>query len=110
MRSGAISAPPDERAPTGRTEMGSGGAAPRSRTMRGRRLHDIAAATAVASVVSGAPSTLHALVTGRGVLDSSRAAGTLLPGRKDRPGLLAGLAVHFALSGFWGAVLGLLLP
>jgi hypothetical protein len=78
--------------------------------MRGRRLHDIAVATAVASVVSGAPSTLHALATGRGVLDSARAAGTLLPGRVDRPGLIAGGIVHGAVSAFWGAVLGCLLP
>jgi hypothetical protein len=75
-----------------------------------RSLHDIAFATAVASVVSGAPSTLHALVTGRGVLDSARAAGTLVPGRLDRPGLIAGGVVHGAVSAFWGLVLGWLLP
>ena len=75
-----------------------------------RSLHDIAFATAVASVVSGVPSTLHALVTGRGVLDSARAAGTLVPGRLDRPGLIAGGVVHGAVSAFWGLVLGWLLP
>jgi hypothetical protein len=75
-----------------------------------RRLSDIAVATAVASVVSGAPSTLHAVATGRGVLDSARAAGTLLPGRVHRPGLIAGGVVHGVVSGFWGLVLGLILP
>jgi hypothetical protein len=50
------------------------------------------------------------LVTGRGVLDAARAAGTLLPGREERPGLIAGGIVHFAISGFWGVVLGLVLP
>lgn len=75
-----------------------------------RRLHDIAVATAVASVVSGALSTLHALVTGRGVLDAARAAGTLFPGREDRPGLIAGGIVHGVVSAFWGGLLGLFLP
>ena len=73
-------------------------------------MSDIAVATAVAATVSGAPSTLHALVTGRGILDSSRAAGVLLPGRRDRPDLAAGLAVHVGLSVFWGVLLGRLLP
>jgi hypothetical protein len=75
-----------------------------------RRLRDVATATAVTSVVSGAPSTLHAIATGRGVLDAARAAGTLVPGREDRPGLIAGGVVHFLISGFWGLVLGSVLP
>src|SRR5437763_5482423 len=75
-----------------------------------RRLHDIAVATAVASVVSGAPSTLHALATGGGVFDAACAAGTLVPGREDRPGLIAGAAVHGVVSAFWGVVLGRVLP
>jgi hypothetical protein len=75
-----------------------------------RDLRDVAVATVVASVVSGAPSTVHALATGRGVLDAARAAGTLVPGREDRPGLIAGVVVHGVISAFWGATLGLLLP
>jgi hypothetical protein len=75
-----------------------------------RPLHDITAAAAVASVVSGAPSTVHAVLTGRGVLDAARAAGTLLPGRADRPGLVAGGTVHVVVSAFWGVVLGRMLP
>src|SRR4051812_19933492 len=78
--------------------------------MATRRLHDIAMATAIASVVSGAPSTLHALLTGRGMLDAARAAGTLAPGRADRPGLVSGGVVHGVVSAFWGMVLGLTLP
>ena len=61
-------------------------------------------------MVSGAPSTAHAVLTGRGPLDAARAAGTLLPGRAERPGLLAGGVVHVAVSSFWGVVLGRLLP
>lgn len=75
-----------------------------------RRLRDVAVATAVASVVSGVPSTVHALGTGRGVLDAARAAGTVIPGREERPGLVAGGAAHVAISAFWGMVLGRLLP
>ncbi|HEX4820477.1 MAG TPA: hypothetical protein VFV00_09745 [Acidimicrobiales bacterium] len=75
-----------------------------------RPLTDIVRATAVASVVSGAPSTAHALLTRRNVLASTRAAGTLLPGRRDRPGVIAGGVVHFAISAFWGLVLGWTLP
>jgi hypothetical protein len=67
-------------------------------------------AAAVASVVSGAPSTVHAIVTGRSPLEAARAAATVLPGRRDRPGFFAGVAVHVAVSAGWGAVLGLVLP
>jgi len=73
-------------------------------------VRDITVATAVAAVVSGGPSTVHALATGRNVLDAARAAGTLFPGRRDRPGLIAGLVVHALISAFWGLVLGRLLP
>jgi hypothetical protein len=44
------------------------------------------------------------------VLDAARAAGTLIPGREDRPGLIAGGIVHGVVSAFWGAVLGVFLP
>jgi hypothetical protein len=75
-----------------------------------RSLHEIALAAAVASVVSGAPSTAHALVSGRSPLEAARAAATLLPGRRDRPGVVAGVAVHVAVSAAWGVVLGVTLP
>ncbi len=75
-----------------------------------RSLHEIAQAAAVASIVSGAPSTAHALVSGRSPLEAARAAATLLPGRRERPGAVAGVAVHVAVSAAWGAVLGVTLP
>ena len=75
-----------------------------------RPLHEIALAAAVASVVSGVPSTAHAVLTGRPPLEAARAAATLLPGHRDRPGVANGLFVHVAVSAGWGAVLGLVLP
>jgi hypothetical protein len=85
-------------------------------------------ATAVAALVSGAPSTLHAVITGGGmraavpyVRDATRAAGTLMP--SGRPGLARGTVVHLTMSALvaeglarrlplrhsaaWGAVGGL---
>ena len=59
----------------------------------------------VAAVLSGAPSTVVALVSGDDVLAATRAAGTLVPGRRYRPGVVAGVAVHAVLSLWWGAVL-----
>jgi hypothetical protein len=75
-----------------------------------RSLHEITLAAAVASVVSGAPSTVHAVVTGRPALEAARAAATLLPGHRDRPGVVKGLLVHGAVSAGWGTALGLALP
>lgn len=69
------------------------------------RLRDIAIAATGAGVLSGLPSTALSLITRRNVLDSTRAAGTLLPGRRDRPGLVAGAAAHGVLSGFWTTVI-----
>jgi hypothetical protein len=60
---------------------------------------------AVASVLSGAPSTVHAVLTGRDVLAAARAAGTLVPGRRDRPSLVTGVVVHLAVSAGWAGVL-----
>jgi hypothetical protein len=62
-------------------------------------------AALVAGVLSGAPSTLHALVTGGDVLAATRAAGTLLPGRRDRPGVVAGAIAHGAVTVWWVGVL-----
>ncbi|MEU5266016.1 hypothetical protein [Amycolatopsis sp. NPDC021455] len=59
----------------------------------------------VAATVSGIPSTVYALLTGDDVLAATRAAGTLLPGRRDRPGIAAGLVAHVAVSAFWTCVL-----
>ncbi|HET6733031.1 hypothetical protein [Mycobacterium sp.] len=64
-----------------------------------------ARAGAVAAVVSGIPSTLYALLTGDDVLAATRAAGTLLPGQRGRPGVAAGLIAHIVVSAAWTAVL-----
>lgn len=68
----------------------------------------IALAASVAGTVSGAPSTLWALATGGDLLEATRAAGTLLPGRQDRPGVVAGGAVHAVVSVFWTTALAVL--
>ena len=69
-------------------------------------------AGAVAGVLSGAPSTVHAVATGRSPFDALRAAGTLLvPG--DRPPAAlsaAGALAHGAISLGWGVVLAAVLP
>ena len=64
------------------------------------------------AVVSGAPSTLYAVLTGRPLLEATEAAGTILVG--DDAGRLETLAaaatVHGALSLGWGVVLARTLP
>lgn len=86
--------------------------AARVRLADGQRVRDALVAGAVASVVSGAPSTIHALVTRRDPLEATLAAGTLLVPRERRRGrlLLAAIPVHTALSVAWAAVLTVLLP
>jgi hypothetical protein len=75
-------------------------------------LADALAAGAVAAVLSGAPSTSHALLTDRDPLEASLAAGTLLLAHERRPTrLLAAAAVaHVALSLGWAVVLAAVLP
>jgi hypothetical protein len=66
----------------------------------------------VAAVLSGVPSTAHAVATGRDPLAATRAAGSLLVG-EDAPAsvqLAAAVPVHLALSWFWAAVLERALP
>lgn len=69
-------------------------------------------AGAVAGAVSGAPSTLHALMTGADPLAAPVAAGTLLLRNETRRGplLAAAVPVHAALSIGWGVVLAAVLP
>ncbi|MFE9749906.1 hypothetical protein ACFYOT_33755 [Saccharothrix saharensis] len=55
----------------------------------------------VASVLSGVPSTVHALSTDGDVLRSTRAAASLLSGT----GVIRGAVVHLGVSAFWAAVL-----
>ena len=75
-------------------------------------MHDGLVAGAVAAVLSGAPSTLHALATRSDPLGASLAAGMLvLPRERRRPVLvLAAVPVHLALSLGWALVLAALLP
>jgi hypothetical protein len=65
----------------------------------------IVLAGAVAASCSGLPSTLYALATGGDLLQATRAAGTLVPGRRDRPGVVAGVAIHLLVSAGWTAAL-----
>jgi hypothetical protein len=64
-------------------------------------------AAAWAAALSGAPSTLHALATGRDPLEAALAAGTiLLPDETRRARLLAAaVPVHLAVSVGWTFVL-----
>ena len=67
---------------------------------------EVAAAASVAALLSGAPSTLHALLTGRSPLAAARAAGELL----GRPGLARGAVAHGVMSLWWTTVLAVVLP
>jgi hypothetical protein len=73
---------------------------------------DAVAAGAVAAVLSGVPSTAHAILRRTNPLEASLAAGTLLLPRERRASRLlpAALTVHAALSLGWALVLAALLP
>ncbi|MDP8958816.1 MAG: hypothetical protein M3N51_06370 [Actinomycetota bacterium] len=69
-------------------------------------------AGAVGGVISGVPSTLHALVRRGRPIEATLAAGSLLLPRENRllPLVLAALPVHLAVSLGWGVVLSAGLP
>jgi hypothetical protein len=69
-------------------------------------------AGAVAGVLAGAPSTLHAALTGRPLTASTRAIAGLLGLDRASPSvqLVAGGAVHGALSIGWATVAAAALP
>jgi len=73
---------------------------------------DAVVAGSVAAVVSGVPSTAHALLAGHNPLEASLAAGTLLLPHEQRraPLLAAAMLAHGLLSLGWALVLALLLP
>jgi hypothetical protein len=75
-------------------------------------LRDACVAGAVAALISGTPSTTHALLTARPPLDGALAAGSLLLPNEQRPGrlLLAAVPVHLALSLGWALALAAVLP
>jgi hypothetical protein len=77
--------------------------------MRRSAFREGLAAGAVAGLLSGLPSTVHALATRRDPLAAARAAGNLLlPARAGSPALLfAGGVAHVALSLGWGTVLAM---
>jgi len=73
---------------------------------------DVVLAAAVAAVLSGIPSTTHALLHGVDPLEASLAAGTLLLGGERRRSRLlpAAIIAHGALSLGWAVVLAAALP
>ncbi len=70
-------------------------------------MRDAIAAGAWGAALSGAPSTLHALVTGRDPLEATKAAGAILLPRESRtlPLVAAAIPVHLGLSLGWAVVL-----
>ena len=75
------------------------------------RVRDGLVAGSVAAVLSGAPSTIHAALTGRDLLDTVRAAGSIaLPNGTSAQQIAAAPFVHAALSLGWGVALSLVLP
>jgi len=81
-------------------------------TFRETAARDGPAAAVPASILSGLPSTLHALATGRDPLEATMAAGSLLLPREHRSGRLiaAAIPVHLAVSLCWSFALAHILP
>lgn len=81
-------------------------------TVSERRLTDLAAAWIAASLLSGIPSTMHALLTRRDPFEATRAAGAMLTSvEAPWPRLLgAASVVHGTVSLFWAALLWRALP
>ncbi len=73
--------------------------------MTPERRRAVVRASILAGGLSGAPSTVHALATGRSPLAAARAAGELL----GRPGLLRGAVAHAVVTVGWTLVLERLL-
>jgi hypothetical protein len=75
-------------------------------------VEDAAIAGGLAAILSGVPSTLHAIAGRTNPLEASLAAGTLLLPRERRPSRLlpAAIAAHAALSLGWALVLAVSLP
>ena len=82
------------------------------RQLTRRDLREMLRTTAVAATVSGLPSTVHALASGRDPLEAAQAAGTLLLPRCNRRAklLLAAIPIHLGISLMWTALLSLVLP
>lgn len=69
------------------------------------RVPRVVRVAAVAAGLSGLPSTVCAAATGGDLLAATRAAGTLVPGRRSRPSAVAGIVVHVVVSAGWTSVL-----
>jgi len=71
------------------------------------RYRDAIVAGSWGAALSGLPSTLHALATGRDPLEATKAAGSILrPGEtRTLPLLAAAVPVHLALSIAWALAL-----
>jgi hypothetical protein len=78
----------------------------------GRTLSDALGAGIAGALLSGAPSTVWAVITGRSVTEGALAAGSLVLPREHRTPvlLLAAVPVHLALSLGWALVLAATLP
>lgn len=76
------------------------------------RSRAILEAFSVASIFSGGPSTLHALVTGGDPMAATKAAGAMFVAADAEPWLLYGSAalVHLSVSALWTIVLARTLP
>ena len=83
-----------------------------SASRAGETVQDAVVAGAAAAILSGVPSTLHAILNGIDPLEASLAAGTLLAPREQRPSRLlpAAMLAHGALSLGWALVLAVALP
>jgi len=75
-------------------------------------VNDALVAGGAAAVLSGVPSTAHAVATGRSVLEGALAAGSIALPRETRPAplLAAAVPVHLALSLGWAFMLAAVLP
>jgi hypothetical protein len=79
-----------------------------ARRMRLEHAAGADAAWLAATLLSGVPSTLYALLSGRDVLEATRAVAAMFPLTGH---VLADAAlVHLSVSAFWALVLALLLP
>jgi len=66
----------------------------------------------IAAAISGIPSTVHAIVTGRDPLEATAAAGSLFldPGRPRAQLVAAAIPAHLAISLFWAYAMVPVLP
>jgi hypothetical protein len=73
---------------------------------------DLLLAWLAATLFSGLPSTIHALLTDNDPLEATRAAGSMLvsPDSGNALVLAAAAVVHPTVSAFWTGVFGVLLP